>query len=121
MNSITEIAEIAHETNRAFCRTLGDFSQDPWDCCPQWQRDSIINGVLAIKRGIVNEPGQSHENWLKLKEEEGWIFGKKKNTNKAIGVLTHPSMVPFKELPHEQQMKDHLFFAIVTTLLGRSC
>ncbi len=117
MNSITEIAEIAHETNRAYCRTLGDFSQNSWIECPQWQRDSSIDGVRAIRRGVVTGPGQSHENWLKLKEEEGWVYGKVKNEIRK----EHPCMVPFKELPHEQQMKDHLFFAIVTTLLGRSC
>ena len=119
MNSITEIAEIAYQTNRTYCQTIGDYSQDPWSCCDQWQRDTVLNGVRAIQRGIVTGPGQSHENWLKHKEEEGWVYGKKKNTNRARGVLTHPCMVPFNELPSEQQMKDHLFFAIVTTLLGR--
>ena len=119
MNSITEIAEIAHETNRTYCQTIGDFSQYPWTACPQWQRDSSINGVKAIEKGIVTRPEQSHENWLKHKEEEGWSYGPEKNSNKALGTLTHPCMLPFKELPAEQQMKDFLFFSIVTVLLGR--
>ena len=110
MNSITEIAEIADETNRTYCQTIGDYSQVGWDFCEQWQRLSALDGVRAIERGIVTKPEQSHENWMKLKEDEGWVYGKE-----------HPYMVPFEELPHEQQMKDHLFFAIVTTLLGRSC
>ena len=110
MNSITEIAGIAHEANRAYCESLGDFSQDYWSGAAQWQRDSAINGVKAIKDGIVTRPEQSHENWLKLKEEEGWVYGNVKNTNIEVGVLTHPCMVPFNLLPHQQQMKDHLFF-----------
>ena len=119
MNSVTEIAKIAHEANKAYCETLGDFSQDHWNCCDQWQRDTVMNGVRAIEKRIVTEPEQSHENWLKLKEEEGWVYGKKKNSNKALGALTHPYMLPFKELTHAQQMKDFLFFSIVVTLLGK--
>ena len=115
MNSITEIAQVAHETNRVYCWTLGDYSQDGWDCCEQWQRDSAMNGVRAIKEGIVMGPTESHQNWLNEKGKDGWVWGPKKDPDKRL----HPCIVPFDELPHEQQMKDHLFFAVVTTLLGR--
>ena len=114
MNSKTEIAEIAHEAKRTYCRSLGDYSQYPWSTCPQWQRDTVLNGVLAISRNIVTEPGQSHENWLKFKEEQGWSHGPEKDER----LKTHPYMIPFDELTAEQQMKDRLFFAIVTILLG---
>ena len=120
MLSTTEIARVAHETNRAYCETLGDFSQEYWYDAEQWQRDSAINGVLAIRNIIVTKPEESHENWLREKYEEGWVYGPKKNTDLSVGVLTHPCMVPFNELPAEQQMKDHLFFAIVTVLLERT-
>jgi hypothetical protein len=115
MNSTTEIAEIAHETNRIYCQTIGDYSQMGWDFSEQWQRLSSMDGVRAIERGVVTRPEQSHENWLKHKEDEGWLWGPEKDPDKKL----HPCMVPFKELPHEQQMKDHLFFTIVMTLLGR--
>lgn len=119
MNSTTEIAEIAHETNRIYCQTIGDYSQEVWDFCEQWQRLSSLDGVRAIEREVVTRPEQSHENWLKHKEDEGWLWGPEKNTDLSAGKLTHPCMVPFKELPHEQQIKDQLFFSIVTILLGR--
>ena len=114
MNSITEIARIAHEANRFYCESLGDFSQDHWNCCEQWQRDSSIEGVRAIKEGHVTKPEESHVNWLRVKENEGWLYGPKKDVANKF----HPCMVPFDELSKEQQMKDHLFFVIVTTLLG---
>ena len=115
-----EIAKVAHEANKAYCETLGDFSQVSWHYAEQWQRNSAMNGVLAIEKGTVTKPEHSHENWLKEKEEQGWVYGEKKNTDASVGVLTHPCMVPFNELPAEQQMKDHLFFAIVTVLLERT-
>ena len=115
MNSVTEIAKVAHETNRIYCQTIGDFSQAPWDWCPQWQRDSAMNGVRAIERGVVTRPEQSHENWMKEKYDEGWVWGAEKDVDKKL----HPCMLPFNQLLVEQQMKDRLFFAVVTALLGR--
>ena len=117
MNSTTEIAKIAHEANKAYCESLGDFSHDPWFAAQQWQRDSVINGVLSIERNEVKAPGESHENWLRIKEKEGWVYGTEKNS--GTGTRTHPCMLPFNDLPHAQQIKDHLFFAIVTTLLEK--
>ena len=115
MLSTTEIARVAYETNRAYCETLGDFGQGAWQYAPQWQRDTVINGVRAIKRGVVTRPEQSHENWMKEKYDEGWVWEAEKDVDKKL----HPCMVPFNKLPAEQQMKDYLFFTIVTTLLGR--
>lgn len=116
MNSVIEIARIVHEANKSYCETLGDYSQYYWNICPQWQRDTVIDGVKAIKKGKVTTPEESHKNWLIVKENEGWVWGKEKDeTNK-----THPYMVPFSNLSKEQQMKDHLFFSIVTTLLGNN-
>ena len=117
MLSTTEIAKVTHETNRAYCESLGDFSQVYWYDAEQWQRDSAINGVLAIRNIIVTKPEESHENWLREKYEEGWVYGPEKDVDRKL----HPCMVPFNKLPAEQQMKDYLFFTIVTTLLKKQC
>ncbi len=116
MNSVAEIAKVAYETNRTYCESLGDFSQELWEDCPQWRRDSVMNGVLAIEKGTVTEPERSHWNWLKEKDKDGWMYGPERDVDRKL----HPCMVPFNELPAEQQMKDHLFFAIVTVLLERT-
>jgi hypothetical protein len=31
----TDIAKVCHETNRAYCETLGDNSQPPWEEAPE--------------------------------------------------------------------------------------
>ena len=36
------IAKVAHETNRSFCQTLGDWSQPTWENAPDWQKESAI-------------------------------------------------------------------------------
>jgi RyR domain len=106
------IAEICHQANKALCETQGDYSQADWEDAPGWQRASAISGVLNILDGIVQSPEDSHVSWLKQKEAEGWVYGEYKDVERK----THPCMVPYNELPAEQQLKDRLFFAIVSAL-----
>lgn len=112
---VDAIAEVCHEANRAYCRVLGDTSQVEWASAPEWQRESAIDGVINIRDGRTTRPEQSHESWLAEKERAGWKFGAVKDAEKK----EHPCFVPFAELPLDQQLKDHLFFAIASALLGR--
>lgn len=109
---IEKIAEVAHETNRAYCKTTGDFSQVPWDVAPEWQRASAIDGVKFHLNNPDSQPQDSHENWLKLKESEGWKYGKVKSEGKK----EHPCFVPYDQLLIEQRVKDSLFLGVVRTL-----
>lgn len=110
---IESIAKICHEANRAYCQTLGDFSQPTWEEAPQWQKDSAIKGVEFHLSGD-HGPEASHESWMKQKEAEGWVYGEVKDTQ----AKRHPCMVPFHELPSAQQLKDSLFRSIVHAFKG---
>lgn len=66
-----DIARIAHEANRALCATHGDHSQLPWDEAPEWQRASVLNGVIHKLDNPHAEASESHANWLALKTAEG--------------------------------------------------
>ena len=115
---IEQIAELAHEANRTYCRLIGDNSQVAWSEAPQWQRDSAISGVIFHIEHPGSPPSQSHEEWLKTKYAEGWKYGKVKDAEKK----EHPCCVPYTELPLEQRIKDILFLNIVEStrpLLGR--
>ena len=35
--TIRDVAQIAHEANRAYCASLGDHSQLPWDDAAAWR------------------------------------------------------------------------------------
>lgn len=108
------IAYVCHEANRAYCETLGDYSQLPWDQAPQWQKDSAIKGVEFIASNPDSQPSDSHNSWLKEKEETGWKYGPVKDPDKK----EHPCFVPYDQLPPEQRLKDNLFLSIVRALLG---
>ena len=94
------IARVCHEANRAWCQILGDDSQPPWEDAPDWQRVSAMKGVKFHIGTPDAGPQGSHESWLKLKEETGWVYGAEKDPE----AKTHPCIMPFDELPPEQQM-----------------
>ena len=112
MSTVENIAEVAHETNKVYCETIGDFSQPSWHNAPDWQKQSIINGVGFH----INNPeaccSASHESWLKEKEEAGWKYGEVKDPDKK----EHPCFVSYEELPEQQKVKDALFVGVVRAM-----
>lgn len=109
---IREIARVCHEVNKAVCESLGDSSQVGWDDAEDWQKDSAVNGVRLHLGNPNTTPEMSHENWLKKKVADGWMFGSVKDAAAKI----HPCMVPYSELPAGQKTKDYVFKAIVEVL-----
>lgn len=107
--TVLEIAILCHETNRAYCKMLGDNSQPAWPQAPEWQSASAIKGVEFHLANPDATEAASHESWLKQKQEDGWTYGLVKDPEKK----THPCFVPFTALPAEQQVKDALFKGIV--------
>lgn len=104
------IASVCHEANRAYCLTQGDTSQLPWTDAPTWQRESAILGVQKAMEGAT--PEQLHESWTAQKVADGWAYGATKDAD----AKTHPCLVPYADLPAEQQRKDALFGAVVKAL-----
>lgn len=111
-----EIAQLAHEINRAYCASIGDNSQPPWAEAPAWQRESAVAGVRAQWFNKDPRPEASHEGWLAYKLADGWVYGPVKDPERK----THPCMVPYSELPPEQRAKDVLFVATVQAALALS-
>jgi hypothetical protein len=99
------IAQVAHEINKAYCESIGDTSQPSWENAPEWQKSSAINGVQFHIDNPEASPSASHDSWLKQKTEEGWKYGEVKDAEKK----EHPCFVPYEQLPTSQKSKDYLF------------
>ena len=107
--NILNIARVCHEANRAWCEANQDFSQPRWDDAPEWQRESAINGVMFHRANPDAGDSASHDSWMAEKLATGWKWGIVKDAE----IKTHPCIVPFDQLPREQQIKDAIFRAIV--------
>ena len=113
---VEDIARVCHETNRAYCATIGDASQTSWEDAPQWQRDSAVNGVRFALANPGAPASASHDNWFEVKHKDGWKYGPVKN----IETKEHPCMVCYANLPLEQRIKDHLFQGVVKAMLAEA-
>lgn len=108
---VIDIAQVCHEANRALQIVQGDPSPSPaWEDAEQWQIDATVESVVNCQAGVT--PEQLHEKWCEFKTSTGWIYGPVKDSV----LKTHPCLVPYKDLPEEQRVKDSLFKLIVALL-----
>jgi RyR domain len=109
---IEKIARVYHEANRGWCEANGDHSQRIWEDAEAWQREASVDGVkFALEHPDASDSAH-HDFWMKLKLSQGWRYGPVKDAT----AKTHPWLIPFDQLPFEQQAKDRLLRAIVKAL-----
>ncbi len=76
------------------------------------QYQLVLTGVIFILNAPDAPNSATHNSWLQEKIEDGWVYGPIKDAT----AKTHPCIVPYEQLPPEQQKKDALFSAIVNAL-----
>lgn len=81
---IVKIANIAHQVNKAYCESIGDFSQPDWKNTPEWQKQSAFNGIKYYLNEVEN-----------------------------LDKKPYPCLVPYDQLSTEQKTKNCLFKAVV--------
>lgn len=105
---IQNIARLCHEANRALQIGLYEEVNPPWDDLSEDLKDSTYIGVLKALDGVTTE--QLHESWMQERILGGWKYGEVLDRDNKV----HPNLVPYKDLPLEQQLKDGVFLAIVS-------
>ena len=106
------IAAVCHSANKAYCESIGDYSQASWVDAEQWQRDSAAIGVKAHLENPDMTPEESHRIWFEYKLADGWKYGEEKDPENKL----HPCMRAYDELPQSQRSKDFLFKGLVDAL-----
>jgi hypothetical protein len=109
---IQQVALIVHEANRMMQIVNGDPVSSTWECLEESDRERTVNGVAFALRNEDPSPEQMHDNWCKDMYADGYEAGEKLDREN----LTHPNLVPYDELPVQQQAKDALFSGIVSSL-----
>lgn len=106
---LQQIAKACHEINRTYCAVLDDHSHKSWEESSLEVCNSAISGVMfALMNPDVTAEDQ-HAQWSKFKFDNGWVLG----PVKCPVAKTHPSLVPYEQLPLKERVKDHLFRATV--------
>ena len=109
----SDIAQVAHEINKAYCESIGETPVQPsWEDAPEWQRSSAELGVDFHIENPDAPPSASHESWMKQKTEEGWKYGLVKDAEKK----EHPCYLEYDLLPLKQKSKDFLFKQVIHSL-----
>lgn len=106
------IARVCHEANSAYAAYLGEPPRHDWERSSKDLQDSAVNGVLFVLNRPDVTPEELHAEWCDARTEAGWRWGPIRDDERKI----HPCLVPYAELPREQQTKDRLFRAIVLAL-----
>lgn len=108
-SEIHDIAHLAHEANRSYCASIGDYSQEPWFNATQSQRDSAIAGIKFILLNLRSTPEDVHASWTAHKVAAGWVYGE----TKCESAKTHPCIVKYVDLPESQKIKDYIYSNVV--------
>lgn len=90
------------------CYQIGvgeDYNEQP----TQEQLEMIINGISFVLENPGATPEQIHDDWMKSKSDQGYIYGSKKDEDKK----THPDMVPFCDLSITEQRKDIMTSTVI--------
>lgn len=106
---IEEVAKTAHEANRG----ISEGNPLSWDDSSEEIRQSAIDGVKSVINDPTITPEKSHNNWMRWRESNGWVFGEVKDEE----AKTHPCMVPYNELPEDERVKDQVFVDTVKSEL----
>ena len=78
------------------------------------QNPSPSVGGMAGAQSLSQDGQFAHRtHWLMEKKNAGWTYGETKDPV----LKTHPCIVPFDQLPVEQQKKDMLFKAIIDVFI----
>lgn len=113
VESNERLARMCHSANKSWCEMGGDFSQPDWGDLPQANRDGMISAVAFLRANPDAGDEAMHEQWCRARFADGWIYGPQLDRLAKI----HPNLVPFDQLPEEQQFKDKLFRSIVLASL----
>ena len=101
MDKVEFIAKIRHICWCCYQMGAGqEFNED----INEDQLASLIKGVQAQFDNPNMTPEESHNNWMKMKASQGWVYGPIKD----FLMKTHPDMVPYNELPEVERAKDDM-------------
>jgi hypothetical protein len=108
-------ARAAHEAIRTLqIENKEDNIVSPWNEVGQDIKDSCLIGIERVIENPEVSNEELHDSWIETKKSQGWRYGRVRNEEDKL----HPCMVPYRELPNFQRLKDAMFRNVVKAVLG---
>lgn len=73
---------------------------------------SYLNIMVRFDQDSTYSMRKRHEEWLKLKVDEGWRYGKKEDEANMVD----PCILPYDELPYVIRAMDELFETLIKAI-----
>ena len=112
-----EIAEVAHNVERAFRLALAEPVKYTWKDETDEKKVDMLETVTLIRENIEVNAGKvqemMHERALKTLCARGYVFGQKEDSN----IKTSNIMVRFADLPLEQKAKIAIVYQTIASLV----
>lgn len=94
-----EAARICHLAWCAYQMAAGqEFNEEPTEA----QLVSLMDGLAAFAANPQMTAEENHENWMRYRQAEGWVYGPVKDPE----AKTHPDLVPYGDLSEIERAKD---------------
>lgn len=106
---IDNICRECHTANNSLRLTNNESELPDWEYLSQDLKDNTKNTVLQILDNPSYTAENAHDEWMKHKMTQGWVYGENKDDVKK----THPLLIPFSEMSDIDKLKDQLFIDIV--------
>lgn len=111
MSNLTSITKWIYEATRIEAEwSERSIVPEPWEDRDEKFRSQMINVVTQyLNQDELPTPEEAHDSWMEAYFEMGWVYGEKRD----VEAKTHPDLLPFNELPKDEQDKDAIFLAFV--------
>lgn len=116
-NDFVKLSEIAKKCHEANNKLLIDNGKEPlpdWNNLDRNQRFINIKSVRRIVDKPTITPEEIHDEWVKNKRRDGWVYGEVKDDEKK----THPLLVDFNVMSKFDKEKDIIFIKTVLDNMG---
>jgi hypothetical protein len=101
-----QVAKTCHASYRAFCLEMGKPAQPEWSKISEDHKNIMLDSVNKILDGKIRSREASHDNFVALKEKEGWKYSAVYSEEK----MTNPKLVEFEQLSSGDRLKETLFY-----------
>lgn len=100
------VARATHEAVRSYSAHFGYIVPPMWAELSGEVKATLMNSCINSINGLPKE--DFHNNWVKMKIEQGWSYGKEFSLDNKV----HPALMPYKQISEDLRRKNNMFWEV---------